>query len=302
MTREDTRVALRSMTGFGSSTFEAGGLRYACTARSVNRRYFEVTIRLPPELASVEPALRALAQDVLGRGEVVVSLDRVKGAGAVRVEVDEAAARAAWDALNRVAAIVGAPAGPTLADLLVVPDLLRVVREEAGACEDRCEAVVAGVRVALDDLVAMRDREGEALLRDIGARLESLESLVGRVREALPGANRTLMERAVEKARQVAALAGVDAAPGTIERAIAGLAEKTDISEEMTRLAAHLQRFREAFEAEPPHGRRFDFLCQELTREAGTLSAKCQCACINHLVVEAKAEIERIREQAANVL
>lgn len=295
-------MPLQSMTGYGTATFGAGASRYVCTARSVNRRVLELTLRLPPELGPCEPAIRSLVQETLGRGEVVIAIERERGSTPVRVEVDEDAARALWEGFRKVAAAVGAVAEPPLSALLASPDVVRVVRDEPDAAGDLPEAVVTGVRAALAGLIAMRTREGIELERDVTGRLDSIQASVAWIRTEAPAANRALLDRAAQRAGQIAAAAGVDADPAAIANAIASLAERADISEELSRLDAHLLQFRAVLDSPPPHGRRLDFLCQEMMREVGTLGAKAQSTAVSHRVVEVKAEIERIREQVANVL
>ncbi|MBM4396375.1 MAG: DUF1732 domain-containing protein [Deltaproteobacteria bacterium] len=295
-------MPLLSMTGYGSAAFEAGGARYACSARSVNRKGLDLTIRLPPELADCDPAIRTLLAELLVRGEVVVAVDREKGTAPVRVDVDEGAAVALWDAYRRIAVAVGATAEVPLSAVLSSPDVLRVVREDAVAGPERAQAALAGVRAAAADLLAMREREGAELTRDVVGRLDAIRAAVDRIRVEAPAANRALLDRAAQRARQVAAAASVEADPAALANAIAGLAEKADIAEELSRLDAHLGQAASVIDSPAPHGRRLDFLCQEMMREIGTLGAKAQSTAVSHLVVDVKADIDRIREQAANAL
>jgi len=133
-------------------------------------------------------------------------------------------------------------------------------------------------------------------------RLDAIRAAVDRIRVEAPAANRALLDRAAQRARQVAAAASVEADPAALANAIAGLAEKADIAEELSRLDAHLGQAASVIDSPAPHGRRLDFLCQEMMREIGTLGAKAQSTAVSHLVVDVKADIDRIREQAANAL
>jgi uncharacterized protein (TIGR00255 family) len=161
---------------------------------------------------------------------------------------------------------------------------------------------MAGVRAAVADLDAMRRREGLALEADIGARMAGIQERVGRVKAAAATASAALMERAAVRARAIAIGAQVELDPSALASALVSMADKADVCEELARLEAHVTRMAEVLGSPPPHGRRIDFLCQEMMREIGTLAAKAQSTAVSHEVVEIKSEIERIREQTANVL
>jgi uncharacterized protein (TIGR00255 family) len=290
------------MTGFGASEFEAGGARYACSVRSVNRRGFDLSLKVPPELAAAEIPIRAAVQEACSRGEATVTIDRLRTASGLRAEVDEDAARALWEGYRRVAAAVGSKAAVPLDVLLSSPDVVRLVRGPASATPEVVAAVLAGVSSALADLDTMRRTEGAALERDVRGRFDAIRAGLGRIREEEPAARKALAERAVARARAVAEAASMDADPGSLAMAVASLAEKADFSEEAARLDAHLAQVDAVLASEPPHGRRLDFLCQEVMREIGTLSAKASSPVVSHIAVDVKAELERVREQLANVL
>ncbi len=295
-------MAVRSMTGFGAATFEAGGAAYGCTIRSVNRKHVDVAIRLPQELAALEPAIRSRVQAVCGRGDVSVVLERDKSKGARRLDVDETAARALADAARRVAAAAGIQAEVPLSYLLASPDVIKTTVEADAGDETVRDAVMAGVEQALTAMDGMRVIEGAALERDIAARIDALRLATEGIRREAAAATVVLTGRAIAKITALAHAADVVLEPQAMANAVASMAERLDVAEELSRLAMHLVQWDAIVASEPPHGRRLDFLCQELGRELSTSSAKANSAAVSHLAVDARAELERIREQLANVL
>lgn len=295
-------MSLRSMTGFGASVFEAGGAAYAATVRSVNRRHVEVAVRLPAELAALEPTVRSRVQAVCGRGDVAVVIERDRSKGASRLEVNEVAARTLAEAARRVAAAAGIPADVPLSFLLGAPDVLRTtVTADPGDAAVR-DAVMGGLEEALTALDGMRRTEGAALEQDVRGRIDALRQAVEGIEREAAVATTVLTERAVAKAKALALAADLALDQQALANAVSSLAERLDVAEEMSRLHAHLVQFDAIVASEPPHGRRLDFLCQELGRELSTSSAKAGSAAVSHLSVDARAELERIREQLANVL
>lgn len=295
-------MGIRSMTGFGASTFEAGGTAYACTVRSVNRRHVDVAVRLPPELAALEPAVRARVQAVCGRGDVAVAIERDRVRPARRLEVDEAAARSLADAARRVAAAAGIQAEVPLSFLLGSAEVWRGGGDAESGEDTIPAAAMAGLDAALHALEAMRATEGEALERDLRGHLAALAGAVDGIRREAGSAAAALHEKAVARARALAEAADLSLDAQALANAVTALAEKLDISEEMARLQAHLAQFDAVLSGDSPQGRRLDFLCQEMGRELSTASAKAGSAAASHLAVDARAGLERIREQLANVL
>ncbi len=292
-------MGLKSMTGFAAAAFEAGGARYTCTVRSINRKGLDLSVRLPADLQGLEPDVRRLANDVLARGDVSLVVERETPAS--RVVVDEEAAREAIEALRRVAVAVGAPPDIPISAVVAFPDIIRS-RPPAPPDDDTARAILEGVRRVLGGLDAARAKEGEALERDVLARLAEVREAWARIRAHLPEVHDDLREKARARVVDLLSTARSDEDPASIGVALASLADRMDVSEEVARMEAHLDEMEAVLAGPPPHGRRLDFLCQEMMREAGTLGAKAQSAAISHLVVSVKTAIERIREQLANVV
>lgn len=289
---------MRSMTGFGAGEAPLGHGRLVVEVRTVNHRFLDVRVRLPKELADCAMMVEQLTRGRLSRGrcEISVRLDGAAHAGAI---LDRARARAAFAALAEVRDELAPGAELPLTLLATVPDLF-VVSSEGEVARMR-EALTVATHGALDAMDAMRAREGEGLRRDVAKRAHGLRLLVraiaARVPDVLEGYRRRLRER-------IRTLMSTEEAPvdeARLEQEVVLFADRTDISEELTRLEIHLDGAAELLDCSEPCGRRLDFLLQEIGREINTIGAKSQDAAIARAVVEAKAELERVREQVQNV-
>ncbi len=295
----DDQVGLKSMTGFASGSFEAGGVRYTCTARSVNRKGLDLSVRLPSDLQALEPMVRHLASVVLVRGDVFLVVERE--APIPGLVVDEEAARQVIEALRRVALAVGATPDIPVSAVVAFPEVVRQ-RPPTPPDPEAAHAILDGISRILRALDEARLREGEAIERDIRAHLAQVCEAWAAIRAAIPLVQEALREKAKTRLQELLAATALGGNHASLEAALAALADRMDVSEEVARMEAHLDQFAAVLEGPPPHGRRLDFLCQEMMREAGTLGAKAQSAATSHLVVSVKTALERIREQLANVV
>lgn len=290
---------MRSMTGFGRGQGEGDGLRVVVEVKSVNQRGLDVKTRLPKEIAGLEPLCLAAVKKVVVRGrvDVAAAVERVDVA-AQRPLFDAAAAERLVDEI-----LAFARRRPAVAPTLTAGDLLRVRDLVVAGDEDlaaRARPVLGtALDAALADLTTSRDVEGRGLEAEIRARLDAAHALVGQLRAATADAPK----RQREKLRARLAAEGVadDVDPARLAAEIALLADRLDVAEELARLEVHLGHFRRLLADEDAVGRKLDFLCQELMREANTTGSKVADAPAAHLVVDLKAEIERVREQAQNV-
>ena len=295
---------LRSMTGFGSATVERGGLGLTAELRSVNHRHLVVRVKGPAELAGLDVELEQRIKRSLARGSVTVVLrmDRTGAAGTVAIHED--LLRAYAERLDRLAAELGRePLG--LDRLLSLPGVLGGEEDDAGARNEAAHALaLEAADAALADLVAMREREGRALAEDLAGHATRLAELVGLVEERMPkvvcehhlGLHKRL-EELLDGTRRVE--------EQDLARELALLADRLDVSEEVSRLRSHLDQLDELLSAgatgRDGTGRRLDFLIQETLREVNTVGSKCNDATVAHWVVDMKNVVERLREQAANV-
>jgi uncharacterized protein (TIGR00255 family) len=287
-----------SMTGQGSAHAEVVGLagvRVVTEIRCVNHRYLDVRVRAPGALATHAHAAEDVLRRRLGRGRIELALT-IEGERALpRLDLDRAAA--AFEQLVALRDRI-APREPLPLSLLAqVPDLFVTVDESASP-EALREAVVRATEAAVADVEAMRLREGAALALDLEGRLGEVLALLARLPEVVASARVRLHERIT---RLVEPTAGLDAA--RLEHEVALFADRTDVAEECTRLRAHVEEVRRVLHtAMDGRGKRLDFLCQELAREANTLGQKSADAAIAARVIDLKQEIERMREQAQNIL
>ncbi len=289
---------IRSMTGFGAGRGAAGAEALDVEVRSVNHKFCEVKVRLPRELAALEHDALKVVKERLARGGVDVSIRRGGPAGGLAPRVDLALAEAYARAFEELRARLGLPGGATLADVAAADGVLRL-DEPALELDAARAALRSALGQALDALVAMRASEGEALARDLTGRLDGIEALVARAAALVP---QTVEHHRVRLAERVEELTrGIALDPARLAQEVALFADRTDVTEEVTRLGSHLAQARALLRGGEPAGRKLDFLVQEMHREVNTIGSKSQSAEIAAIVVTAKAEVERMREQVQNV-
>ncbi|HET8541405.1 MAG TPA: YicC/YloC family endoribonuclease [Anaeromyxobacter sp.] len=289
---------IRSMTGFGAGRGASGGEELDVEVRSVNHKFCEVKVRAPRELAALELEAARAVKERLARGGVEVAIRRPGAAGGLAPRVDAALAESYARAFAEISARLGLAGGPTLADVLAAEGVVRL-EERAVDVEAAREALRGALAAALDALVAMRAREGEALGRDLAGRLARVEALVARVAVLVPAAVAAQQARLQARVQELAG--GVALDPARLAQEVAILADRTDVTEEITRLGSHVGQVRALLSSGEAVGRKLDFLVQEMHREVNTIGSKSQSAEIAAAVVEMKAEVERMREQVQNV-
>ena len=293
---------IKSMTGFASGSRELETAALGVTARTVNHRYLDIQVRLPPLLAPIEVELRGAVQRSVARGRVEVAVTaRLLGQPEVEVALNEPLVDALSAAVEQARARGVAAGGLTAGDLLRFPRALVVEElelDEAGRAA-LGRAAIAAVEDVLRDLDAMRAREGGYLLADLEARCRTLSGLVGRLEAAAESGRAELVSRLNARVEELRAQAGVEEAP--LAQEVVRFAARSDVSEEITRLRGHLAHWSALTGATEPCGRKLDFLLQEMNREVNTLGAKAEGADASELVVTAKAELEKLREQVQNV-
>jgi len=290
---------MRSMTGFGRGRVEVAGRRLAVEVRSVNHRFLELKVRLPWADALLEQKVAQAVRARVDRGALTVAV-RDEGGGEVSpdVTVDLGLARAYHRALDEVRGALGLAEPPSLALIAAQPGVL--LPGGGAADPERIWAELEpGVAAALDELTAARAREGRALAADLAARVGKLRALAVELAALAADAPAEARRRLAERLARLVAPGEVD--PQRLAQEVAILADRADVTEELTRLGAHLDEVERLLGDAKPHGRRLDFLAQELHREVNTIGSKAQRAEIAQRVVEAKSEVERLREQVQNV-
>ncbi len=281
---------MRSMTGHGRGTAETDDRRVTVEVRAVNHRFLDLKVRVPLEAEVERRAAEAIRRRV-ERGAITVSV-REEGPGTRAVRVDLPLARGVFDALCELQRNLGIQGPISMALIASQPGVLAFGEPPEGDA-----LFLAALDAALEAMVAMRRAEGEALARDLGARLDRLEALARDITRLAGGMPLALAARLRERLDRL----GADVPPERLAAEAALLADRADVTEELVRLASHLKQARELVAAEAASGRKLDFLVQEMGREVNTVGSKSPSAEISRCVVEAKAELEKIREQVQNV-
>lgn len=290
---------LRSMTGYGRGEAHAPGGACVVEIRSLNHRYFEIAVKTPRGFAAIENRVREVVRARFSRGrfDVYVGVD-FAGSSPRRLVVDRALARQLYLALSELGRELGLRSEVDLATLVELRELVRVEENERSV-DDLWPAIQEALELGLTNLEHMRIAEGEALARDILQRIQLIEQGLGQIKTRLP---ETLLEYKQKLEERIARLFGnLEVDPGRLAQEVVFYTERSDVTEEMTRLQTHLIEFRKLLQVAEPVGRKLDFLLQEMNREINTTSSKTADAEIAMLVVDIKSELEKIREQSQNI-
>ncbi len=288
---------MRSMTGYGRCQKAADGREMTVEVKTVNHRFLDVSLRLPRHLGFAEEQMRKQLAEKLGRGHADVSVVyRNARADARRVTCDPALAAAYKDAMEQLSLATGAKNDVPLSQYALLPDVLTVTEAE----EDR-DAVWAllseALSGALSQVEEMRLREGKALKADLSLHLELLENLRLRIAERAPGVVRDYKNRLTQR---IAELGVTEPDDQRIVQEVAIFADRAAIDEELSRLDSHIRQAYSLMEGEAC-GSKLNFLVQEMNREVNTIGSKAMDTAIAQMVVDAKSEIEKLREQIQNV-
>jgi uncharacterized protein (TIGR00255 family) len=293
---------IKSMTGFASLTQDDERGTIGITIRSVNHRFLDLQLRLPPSMADLESRLRAIVQKRLARGRVEISVAlQLRHQSAPQVELNEefaAALKAAVDDARSRGLIEGSL---TAGDLLRLPQALSIRErpETSGLGETMTATLDAAVDAAIEQLEEMRVREGAHLRTDLDARKALLAGLIARIATAADTGRKQLEDRLLERARELAVALPID--QGALSQEVVRVAQRSDITEEVTRFHGHLAHWEALSDSPEPCGRKLDFLLQEMNREVNTIGSKADGLQVSEVVIQAKAELERMREQVQNV-
>ncbi|UHA74041.1 YicC/YloC family endoribonuclease [Paenibacillus sp. 481] len=290
-----------SMTGYGQSVRELGGFKVSIEIKSVNHRYCEAVLRLPREWTSHEDRLRRLVQQRVQRGRVDVFINKERNAEADReVDINLPMLEAYLHAAQVLRSQYGITGQLDVKEVLHLPDIV-MIRESASWTEEQlAQCLNEGVQEALDGLCIMRAAEGNHLANDMLERLSKLELLHAELNQWAPLVVNDYRTKLKQRLEQV--LDGnfpFDEHKFGMEVAL--FAERSNIDEELTRLTSHFQQFRQLLSSDEPIGRKLDFLIQEMNRETNTIGSKANHLELTNRVVDIKAELEKVREQAANI-
>ena len=286
-----------SMTGYGRATCETDGRQLTIELKSVNHRFLDLSFRMPRNLMFLEDDARKAIAEKLARGHVDVFMtSRNLRSDARTVQVDRALFDAYAQALDTLAN-GGLRDDRSLMSVARMPDVMIVT--EAEEDQDAVRALMLETMAqALEQLLAMRRREGASMAEDLGRKVDAIEEMTRKIEARYPA---TVEEYTRRLRASIEELIGQNVDETRLLTEVAVMADRSAIAEETVRLHSHIQQLRETFQREEPIGRRLDFLVQELNREVNTISSKSQDVPITRLAVECKAEIEKLREQLQNV-
>ncbi|HXC98388.1 MAG TPA: YicC/YloC family endoribonuclease [Verrucomicrobiae bacterium] len=292
---------MNSMTGYGRGECSRDGFKITVELSSVNRKQGEISVLLPRELEVLEAQIRDAINKLVARGRTTarVTLHAADGQSPGRVRLNAPLARAYVRELNRLARELKL-AGPVTLDLLARAPGVFETDEEPTDAEDFWPAVQMALEKALNTLLKMRQREGAHLAKDLAARVAAMRKCSAEVRKQAPRVQERYREQLIQRVKD----AGVPTPAADDDRLLKEVvyfADRSDISEELTRLQSHFQQFDDCLASREPVGRVLDFLAQEMNREINTIGSKANDSLISRAVVTLKTELEKFREQAQNV-
>ena len=295
---------IKSMTGFASVTGEEEHATVAVTIRALNHRHLDLQLRVPQSLGAIEADVRALVASHVGRGRIELSLSlQLRELPGVDVEFNEQFGRALEAALGRARARGLISGDLTPGDLLRLPQAITIRDRQSSEEPSAQEALVLQARATIDraliELDAMRVREGEHLRTDLDERRALVADLVERIAAAADEGRAALAERLRERIAELRAELTLDEA--ALAQEVVRWAARSDISEELARFRAHVSHWRALADSPEPCGRKLDFLLQEMNREVNTMASKADGLRVSELIIAAKAELEKMREQVQNV-
>jgi len=290
---------IKSMTGFGSAKGSCGKLEVSVELRSVNNRYLDCSVKLPRLFNSIEEKLKAVIGKHISRGKVdaYISIDS-SNADDIDIKVNHTLVKSYIAALNSIAEENRLSCNLNATDFTRFPDVLQVEKREFDP-DQLCAGISRILEEALAGFGDMRRREGEKLMRDISARLDEIERLTAMADEVSPRSVAEYRKKLETRMNEILKSADIDEQRIVMEAAI--FADRVAINEETVRLRSHIAQLRELLESREPVGRKIDFLVQEFNREANTIGSKGNDAEMSRIIVDLKAEIEKIREQAQNI-
>jgi uncharacterized protein (TIGR00255 family) len=287
------------MTGYGRSEVRHAHLALTVEARSVNHRYLDIALRYPRIYAPLEARMKQRVSAYCTRGRIDITLVLQESTDTRRaLLLDHTLAQQYYDALQRLQVSLGLPGTIDLSLIASLRDVFRV--EEASAdVENDWDIIVQGLDAALQALQTMRRQEGEVLRRDFSQRLQAMAQQSQSIRQRVPQVVVEYQQRLEQRVKELFAQFELD--PNRVAQEAILFAERSDITEELTRLDAHMQACTRLLSSSEAVGRKIEFLVQEMHREVNTIGSKSNDTVIAHSVVELKSELERMREQGQNI-
>lgn len=290
---------IKSMTGYGRGENETEAKFFNVEIKSVNHRFCEVVVRLPKYYVALEDRIRKQIQERVSRGrlDVFVTVEN-HGQGTKSIRVDKDLAMAYYSALEELREAIGLEGKPAIIDIARLPEVISL-EEVQDDLEQLWPALSQAVERALDQLVEMRATEGLRLSEDLHKRVARLEEYTESIALRAPSVVTEYKEKLQQRLKDLAPDVEID--ENRLAAEIAIFADRCSITEELVRLRSHFQEMRNTLQADESVGRKLDFLVQELNREFNTIGSKSNDLNISSVVIKAKSEVEKIREQVQNI-
>ena len=292
-------MVLKSMTGYGRSQMLLNGREILVEIRSVNHRYFEYSSRIPRAYNYIDEKLKALLKKGISRGkvEVAVTINNIEGKDSV-IAINKGAAEGYVTALRSIADELSLEDDLSLSKLIKLPDIFNI--QKAPDDEEQIwNDVSLTAQEALERFVSMRSIEGEKLRADIVSKADGIIGMVAKGEELSPKTVENYRAKLTQKLNEILESKDIDQQRIVTEAAV--FAEKIAVDEETVRLRSHIAQLKDMADSDEPVGRKLDFIVQEMNREVNTIGSKAQDLDITKIVVDMKAEIEKIREQIQNI-
>ncbi len=288
------------MTGYGKGSATSDGIAVAVELKSVNNRFLDVSLKLGSDLQDIESRIKRVVTDRLSRGRIDVNLQFERTAE-VSFELNRPLISGFLSAMKEMRDEFELSGEPDINVIARLPNVMAPKKEETD--EAFAAAVVTALSLALDDLEAMRGKEGSMLKEELASRLNAIEKLLAPITSESATVGEEYQQRLTRRITEMLARneTQIELDQSRLAQEVAYIAERADISEEIARLQSHLEHFRQIIEEEKEVGKRLDFLTQELNREANTIASKTNNIAVKENALQIKSEIEKIREQVQNI-
>jgi uncharacterized protein (TIGR00255 family) len=289
---------IKSMTGFGQGSATGENFKVRVDLRTVNNRFLDVHTRLPQELSSLEMSLKKQIQAKLKRGriEMTIAVEQTRQAN---FEINRPLVAGYLAALSQAKTEFNLQGETTLELIAKLPGALQVSQNSSTLDETLVAGVTHALAQALISLTEMRMVEGQELARELNTRLDKIESQIPIIEEEAKLLPAMYRDRLMKRLQDILKTGQVDEA--RVAQEVVTLADRSDISEELTRLKSHVTQMRDTLNSDDEVGKRLDFLLQEMNREANTILSKSNDLAISDAAIVVKTEVEKLREQAQNV-
>jgi uncharacterized protein (TIGR00255 family) len=287
------------MTGYGRGQSVDSGAKFTVELNSVNRKQNDVVVNLPRELAELEPRVRDAINTEVSRGRLTVVIAYHFGTGTPQnLALDRRLARSYLRAMRDLQKELGVSGEIGIETILRAPGVIKAPEEQVSP-ETAWPHVESALKAALADLLRMREAEGRHLAKDLEKRLKTVRDSVKAIRKHLPGVVKRYRESLHERIQRAGLELAID--DERLVKEVVVFADKSDVTEELTRLESHFGQFAAHLKKNEAVGRTLEFMCQEIGREFNTLGSKANDISISQLVVTCKAEMEKVREQIQNI-